>query len=210
MSWHCWCLRQWRIQNGGSFILLAALNHLLLFNLLPLWETWKDGTLQKHTRDKTLLIKPYFRDATALVDLSNYNDIIINRSDSQDMDSKTEVTCLCSSLWLQSQMWAKSGVFNKKDIADEKNSILFIRVGFFCKDYTLDAIPSSPSRRVTLNQPQGAGLWRATIWFLLPPPPTPCLSPKPPISSPPLTHHPRLLSLVWLRVKRATSSPGHH
>lgn len=91
MSWHCWCLRQWRIQNGGSFVLLAALNHLLLFNLLLLWETWKDGTLQKHTRDKTVLIKPYFRDATALVDLSNYNDIIINRSDSQDNDSKTEV-----------------------------------------------------------------------------------------------------------------------
>lgn len=35
-------------------------------------------------------------------------------------------------------------------------------------------------------------------------------SPKPPVSSPPLAYHPSRLSLLWLRVKRATSSPGHH
>lgn len=36
-----------------------------------------------------------------------------------------------------------------------------------------------------------------------------CLSPQPPISSSRLTHTGLLLH-VWLRVKRATSSPGHH
>lgn len=47
-----------------------------------------------------------------------------------------------------------------------------------CKPtHILDTTLPCPSRRAVLNQPQGARLWRTTIWFLLPPQ-TPYFSPK--------------------------------